>query len=62
MPRAAPPPVRQLDAADFARERLGLLDKKQEEVLRSAAKRTILNCSRQWGKSTVAAAKCVHEA
>ena len=59
--RRAEPRV--LDAADFARERLGLdLDARQEEVLRSTAKRTILNCSRQWGKSTVAAAKALHRA
>jgi hypothetical protein len=32
------------------------------EVLRSTAKRGILNCSRQWGKSTVTAAKAVHRA
>ena len=59
--RRAEPRV--LDAADFARERLGLdLDARQEEVLRSTAKRTILNCSRQWGKSTIAAAKALHRA
>ena len=32
------------------------------EVLRSSAKRGILNCTRQWGKSTIAAAKAVHRA
>ena len=37
-------------------------DEKQLEILRSNAKRGILNCSRQWGKSTVAAAKAVHRA
>jgi hypothetical protein len=31
-------------------------------VLQSNAKRGILNCSRQWGKSTVTAAKAVHRA
>jgi len=51
------------DAVEFARVRLGFLpDAKQVEVLRSNAKRGILNCSRQWGKSTVAAAKAVHRA
>ncbi|HYA16605.1 MAG TPA: terminase family protein [Bryobacteraceae bacterium] len=51
------------DAAEFARVRLGFEpDEKQAEVLRSEAKRGILNCSRQWGKSTVAAAKAVHRA
>jgi hypothetical protein len=55
-----PPPI---DAAIFARTRLGFSpDDKQTEVLLSNAKRGILNCSRQWGKSTVAAAKAVHRA
>ena len=46
------------DAVTFARTRLGFLpDAQQMEVLQSDAKRGILNCSRQWGKSTVAAAK-----
>jgi hypothetical protein len=52
-----------MDAGTFAVSRLGLKpDLKQMEVLRSNAKRGILNCSRQWGKSTVAAAKAVHRA
>jgi hypothetical protein len=51
------------DAAEFARMRLGLdLDARQTEVLKSDTKRGILNCSRQWGKSTLAAAKAVHRA
>ena len=59
--RPAPPPIP--DAADFARLRLGIdLDPKQEEVLRCMGNRGILNCTRQWGKSTVAAAKAVHRA
>ena len=57
------PAVENPDAAEFARERLGFEpDEKQAEVLRSEAKRGILNCTRQWGKSTVAAAKAVHRA
>jgi Terminase large subunit, T4likevirus-type, N-terminal len=45
----------------FARDRLGFAaDEKQSAVLDSTAKRGILNCSRQWGKSTVLAAKAVH--
>jgi hypothetical protein len=52
-----------MDAAEFARVRLGFMpDEKQMEVLRSTAKRAILNCSRQWGKSTVTAARAVHRA
>jgi hypothetical protein len=51
------------DGAGFARSRLGFMpDAQQELVLNSEAKRGILNCSRQWGKSTVAAAKAVHRA
>jgi hypothetical protein len=52
-----------MDAVRFARERLGFEpDEQQIRILRSGAKRGILNCSRQWGKSTVAAAKAVHRA
>ena len=52
------PPPRFMDAAEFARKRLGFEpDERQAEVLLSEAKRGILNCSRQWGKSTVAAAR-----
>ena len=52
-----------MDAVEFARTRLGLeADEPQREMLRSRAKRGILNCTRQWGKSTVAAAKAVHRA
>jgi hypothetical protein len=50
------------DVVDFVNNRLGFEpDERQMEVLRSTAKRGILNC-RQWGKSTVAAAKAVHRA
>src|SRR5258708_36493737 len=48
------------DAVAFAREKLGFNpDEKQMAMLRGG-KRRILNCSRQWGKSTVAAAKALH--
>lgn len=67
--KEAPPRVRrrrvadEVDAETFARTRLGLVpDARQAEVLRSPARRGILNCSRQWGKSTVTAAKAVHRA
>lgn len=50
-------------AAEFALEELGFAaDEKQAAVLNSGAKRGVLNCSRQWGKSTVTAAKAVHRA
>ena len=35
-------------------------DARQEEVLRSPSKRTLLNCSRQAGKSTVASVRALH--
>ena len=37
-------------------------DGPQVRVLRSSARRGILNCTRQWGKSTVTAAKALHHA
>jgi Terminase large subunit, T4likevirus-type, N-terminal len=52
-----------LDAVEFVRTQLKFEpDERQIEVLRSNAKRGILNCTRQWGKSTIAAAKAVHRA
>lgn len=51
------------DAAEWARRELGFeADETQARVLRSHARRGILNCSRQWGKSTVTAAKAMHRA
>jgi hypothetical protein len=37
-------------------------DEWQAEVLRSKSKRAMLNCTRQWGKSTIVAAKAAHRA
>jgi hypothetical protein len=52
-----------LGVLEFARERLGFEpDAQQTAVLGSSAKRGILNCTRQWGKSTVAGIKAVHRA
>ncbi len=52
-----------IDPVEFARARLHFdPDEKQAEVLRSTHGRGILNCSRQWGKSSVAAAKAIHRA
>jgi hypothetical protein len=46
---------------EFARDRLGFEpDLAQSLVLGRTARRGLLNCSRQWGKSTVTAAKAVH--
>jgi hypothetical protein len=45
------------------RTRLGFdADERQRAVLDSPSRMGILNCSRQWGKSTVTAAKAVHRA
>jgi hypothetical protein len=60
--RTAPAPAWD-DTAQFARERLNFApDEHQERVLRSSARRVLLACSRQWGKSTTAAVKVVHRA
>ncbi len=50
-------------AVEFARQRLGFFpDEVQAAVLASKSGRGILNCSRQWGKSTVTAVKAIHRA
>ena len=52
-----------VDAVKFARERLGFHpDARQTEVLGRRLRRALLNCTRQWGKSTITAAKAVHRA
>lgn len=54
---------RTIDAVTFARERLGFRPNEQQAaVLRARSKRVILNCSRQWGKSTVTAARALFRA
>jgi hypothetical protein len=51
------------DPAEWAVARLGLsFDETQMRVLRSTRARGLLNCTRQWGKSTVVAAKAIHHA
>jgi hypothetical protein len=68
--RSSPPPSLEishfaslLGPADFAREYFQFQpDDHQARILVCDAKRVILNCSRQWGKSTVVAAKAVHRA
>ncbi len=48
-------------AGGWAWEKLGFAaDERQAAVLGSTSKRTLLACSRQWGKSTIAAIKAVH--
>ena len=51
------------DAAEWVRMALGFeADAAQQEILRSDKQRGLLNCTRQWGKSTVTAAKAIHQA
>ena len=50
-----------LDPAYFARHILAFTpDPRQKRVLQSSAHRMILNCTRQWGKSTVCGIKALH--
>jgi len=52
-----------LDPVRFAHEALGFHpDSSQAQVLRSTKPRLLLNCTRQWGKSTTAAALALHRA
>jgi len=52
-----------LDPVCFAREALGFHpDSSQAQVLRSTKLRLLLNCTRQWGKSTTAAVVALHRA
>lgn len=52
-----------IDPVTFARVFLSFEpDAKQHQLLRSDARRCIVNCTRQWGKSTVTAVKCVYHA
>jgi len=56
-------PQLSLDPVEFARTRLNFEpDEIQCGILRSTAKRGILNCSRQFGKTTVSAAKAIFRA
>ena len=53
----------ELSPVGFDREKLGFdPDPRQEIVLEERVRRGLLNCSRQWGKSTVTAAKAVYRA
>jgi hypothetical protein len=50
-------------AVVWVREKLGFEpDEVQARVLSTTSKRGLLNCTRQWGKSTITAAKAVHQA
>jgi len=53
----------QEDAVTWVARELGFAaDAQQARVLSSGIKRGLLNCTRQWGKSTTAAAKAIHQA
>jgi hypothetical protein len=55
--------VAPIGVLEFVRSQLGFFpDAAQIGVLESTAKQGILNCSRQWGKSTVSAAKALYRA
>jgi len=61
--RTDQPASRVLTPSEFVFGRLGFApDEAQSRVLCTATKRGILNCTRQWGKSTITAAKAVHQA
>lgn len=50
-------------ASEWVTKNLGFLpDKLQAEVLNASENRLLLLCSRQWGKSTILAAKALHHA
>ncbi len=50
-------------ATEWVKEKLKFQpDAAQERVLTTQSKRVVMNCTRQWGKSTVTAAKAVHQA
>ena len=56
------PPADCLGPAHWVRDALGFpADSLQARVLETGAKRGILNCTRAVGKSTVTAAKAVHQ-
>jgi len=56
-------PIYRFLPAQFAKEQLGLkLYQDQEQVFNPNIRRGILNCCRQWGKSTVIAARAIHHA
>jgi len=50
------------DAAAFAREKLGFEPDAMQVRALLGGRRGIVNCTRQWGKSTVMAAKAAHRA
>jgi hypothetical protein len=56
-------PDEEMAASEWMRRELGFEpDAAQARVIDSESRRLALNCTRQWGKSTVTAAKAVHHA
>jgi hypothetical protein len=56
-------PAHKYSAALFAQELLGFEpDEHQKRVLDAMVRRGILNCTRQWGKTTVTSVKALHRA
>src|SRR5213594_2718720 len=51
-----------IDVVTFAREKLGFQADEKQILALQGGRRMIVNCTRQWGKSTVAAAKATHRA
>jgi len=51
-----------LDIVEFTRQRLGFHPNPLQESVLRGGRRGIVNCTRQWGKSVVAAVKGVHRA
>ncbi len=63
LPAAFKTAIHTQDPVAFATHRLGIQpDPQQAAFLASTANHGILNCTRQWGKSTMAAIKAVHRA
>src|SRR5947208_11822339 len=50
------------DIVEFTRQRLGFDPNPLQESVLQGGRRGIVNCTRQWSKSTVAAAKAAHRA
>src|SRR5207247_7841862 len=50
------------DPVEWARARLGFTADPIQELALRGGRRGIVNCTRQWGKSTVMAVKAVHRA
>ena len=59
-PHAAKRPKEITEVVEFVRKKLGFDPDPQQELVLRGGRRGIVLCTRQWGKSTVMAAKAVH--